>query len=222
MNRKLKIFPVVFALIPAFFVTGCNRVAENNMKISVVGTENASEDISEEGTDEDYTAENESQPYISEENTEDAAVCVYLCGAVENEDVYSVPAGSRVNDVVVLAGGLSEDAAAQYINLARVVSDGERIYIPYEGDISDDMSERLIQTHDITEDSVDAIGKGLININSADKNELMTLPGIGEKKAEDIIRYREDNGGFKSVEDLMNVDGIKEGTFQKLKDKITI
>ena len=222
MNRKLKIFPVVFALIPAFFVTGCNRVAENNMKISVVGTENASEDIPEEGADEDYTAENESQPYISEENTEDAAVCVYLCGAVENEDVYSVPAGSRVNDVVVLAGGLSEDAAAQYINLARVVSDGERIYIPYEGDISDDMSERLIQTHDITEDSVDAIGKGLININSADKNELMTLPGIGEKKAEDIIRYREDNGGFKSVEDLMNVDGIKEGTFQKLKDKITI
>ena len=222
MNRKLKIFPVVFALIPAFFVTGCNRVAENNMKISVVGTENASEDIPEEGNDEDYTAENESQPYISEENTEDAAVCVYLCGAVENEDVYSVPAGSRVNDVVVLAGGLSEDAAAQYINLARVVSDGERIYIPYEGDISDDMSERLIQTHDITEGSVDAIGKGLININSADKNELMTLPGIGEKKAEDIIRYREDNGGFKSVEDLMNVDGIKEGTFQKLKDKITI
>ena len=193
MNRKLKIFPVVFALIPAFFVTGCNRVAENNMKM-----------------------------YISEENTEDAAVCVYLCGAVENEDVYSVPAGSRVNDVVVLAGGLSEDAAAQYINLARVVSDGERIYIPYEGDISDDMSERLIQTHDITEGSVDVIGKGLININSADKNELMTLPGIGEKKAEDIIRYREDNGGFKSVEDLMNVDGIKEGTFQKLKDKITI
>ena len=222
MNRKLKIFPVVLALIPAFFVTGCNRVAENNMKISVVGTENASEDIPEEGTDEYYTAENESQPYISEENTEDAAVCVYLCGAVENEDVYSVPAGSRVNDVVVLAGGLSEDAAAQYINLARVVSDGERIYIPYEGDISDDMSERLIQTHDITEGSVDAIGKGLININSADKNELMTLPGIGEKKAEDIIRYREDNGGFKSVEDLMNVDGIKEGTFQKLKDKITI
>ena len=95
-------------------------------------------------------------------------------------------------------------------------------YIPYEGDISDDMSERLIQTHDITEGSVDVIGKGLININSADKNELMTLPGIGEKKAEDIIRYREDNGGFKSVEDLMNVDGIKEGTFQKLKDKITI
>ncbi len=214
MCRKLKIFPVVWILILVIFMTGCEMSSDDDMKISVMKTE-------EDHIEEDKTSSEE--PHISEEATEETSVYVHLCGAVENEDVYCVPAGSRLNDVVKLAGGFRDGAAAQYVNLAKVVSDGERIYIPYEDEIDADAADILLESDEtgLAGDPGSQEEK-LVNINSADKSELMTLPGIGDSKADDIIRYREESGGFGSIEDLMNVNGIKEGTFQKLKDKITI
>ena len=218
MSKKLKIYPVVWILILIIFMTGCGISSDDDMKISVMKTE-------ENRTEEEIVSSEE--PHISEEVSEvvaeETSVYVHLCGAVENEDVYCVPAGSRVNDVVKLAGGFSDGAAAQYVNLAKVVTDGERIYIPFEDEIDADAADVLLESDDtgLAGDS-GSQGEKLVNINSADKSELMTLPGIGDSKADDIIRYREESGGFGSKEDLMNVNGIKEGTFQKLKDKITI
>ncbi|MBO6165230.1 MAG: helix-hairpin-helix domain-containing protein [Eubacterium sp.] len=214
MSIKLKIFPVVCILVLTIFMTGCDLSSDNDMKISVMKTE-------VEQTEEETVSSEE--PHISEDVTEETSVYVYLCGAVVNEDVYCVPAGSRVNDVVKLAGGFRDGAAAQYVNLAEVVTDGERIYIPYEDEIDADTADILLESKESNLiGSSESQGKKLVNINSADKSELMTLPGIGGSKADDIIRYREESGGFGSIEDLMNVNGIKEGTFQKLKDKITI
>ena len=109
-----------------------------------------------------------------------------------------------------MAGGMTEEAAAYALNLARIAVDGEQIYVP---DAEEIQGQSILS------------GSGYekkVNINTASMEELMTLTGIGEAKAESIIRYREENGGFQSIEDLMEIGGIKEGVFEKIKDDITI
>lgn len=155
-----------------------------------------------------------------EENTEaeadstaggsSAKICVYVCGAVCNPGVYELDEGSRVYEAVESAGGMTEDASAASVNLARAVADGEQIYIPASGEVDDGATLPAAE------------GQKKVNINTASAEELMTLSGIGEAKAESIIRYREENGSFQSIEDLMKISGIKEGVFEKIKDDITI
>ena len=232
MKKKINIFVVVCLYVCLLMLTGCNGVSQKNGEITVI---RAGDDSSEEGTDdgtyvigeeknsETPTEQTEADETSRDENNEDDMIYVYLCGAVCNEDVYAVPPGSRVNDVLKMAGGFREGAANQYVNLAKEVTDGEKIYIPYADDIEKDMVGELIKNSGNSEESSSSEnGQGLVNINTAGKDELMTLPGIGEGKAEDIIAYREQNGAFNSIEELMNVSGIKEGTFRKLKDKITL
>ena len=143
---------------------------------------------------------------IIEENNE---ICVYIVGEVVNPGVYNVTEGSRVYDVVSMAGGLTENAALEYINLAGRVSDEEKIIV---------YSLEQVLNGEVMADEESA----LININKATKEQLMTLPGIGESRAEAIIKYREDNGGFASKEDIMKVSGIKEAAFSKIEDFITV
>ena len=106
------------------------------------------------------------------------------------------------------------DAAADSVNLARNVSDGEQIYIPTEEEASAGAAG--------SGPASAGAQQGKVNINTASLEELMTLTGIGEAKAESIIRYREENGGFRKPEDLMEISGIKEGVFEKIKDDIII
>ncbi len=143
-----------------------------------------------------------------------SVLCVYVCGAVEVPGVYELPEGARANDAVNAAGGFAEDAAFEAVNLAAQVHDGERIYIP-RGDDPEAALASEAETGGITAD-------GLVNINLATAEELATLPGIGESRALDIISYREQNGGFHSPEELMRVNGIKEGIYQKIKGKIVL
>ncbi|MDE5950594.1 MAG: helix-hairpin-helix domain-containing protein, partial [Acetatifactor sp.] len=105
------------------------------------------------------------------------------------------------------AGGLSGDAEESAVNLASVLRDGERLYIP-------SMGEKISENDSGTDG-------GLVNLNTADAARLQTLPGIGESRAADILSYREKNGGFRSVEEIMQVPGIKESIYEKIKDKIT-
>ena len=106
-----------------------------------------------------------------------------------------------------MAGGMTADAAADAVNLARVAADGEQIYIP---------TSEEVQTQGTVPGAQSAAGgQDKVNINTASAEELMTLSGIGEAKAESIIRYREENGGFETPEDLMKISGIKEGVFEK-------
>lgn len=137
-------------------------------------------------------------------------IYVYVCGAVITPGVFALPAGSRADDALQAAGGFSEDAQTDYVNLAAKVSDGEKLYIPTR------------QEAEAFASSESAEAQRLVNINTADVSLLCTLPGIGESRAQDIIAYREKNGAFQNIEDIMKVSGIKASTYEKLCDKITI
>lgn len=162
----------------------------------------------------------ETEPASTSENTieettvyqEDIECCVYICGAVEKPGVYCLPAKSRIYEVVLLAGGLTEEACEDSINQAEEIIDGQMIKVLTK----EEASQAVTQISD-TKDS-----DGRININTASADELMTLPGIGSSKAESILSYREEQGGFSSIEELMNITGIKEGVYSKIKDHITV
>ena len=147
---------------------------------------------------------------------ESGTVFVYVCGAVNAPGVYELAGDARVYEAIALAGGLKDAAAGEALNQASTVTDGERIYIP----TAEELEKGIVdgQTAEVT--GTDNQGK--ININTAAKEELKTLPGIGDAKADSIISYREANGGFQTVEELMQVEGIKEGVFNKIKEDITI
>ena len=151
-------------------------------------------------------------------------VVVYVCGAVINPGVYELPGGSRIDDAVRAAGGFSEEADRTYVNLAARVSDGFKLQIPTLQETADYALSRNIDSFDGNE-SVPAGTEGdggLININTASKEQLVTLPGIGEGIAGKIIKYRDENGSFNSIEDIMKISGIKDKLFSKIKDHITV
>lgn len=121
--------------------------------------------------------------------------------------------GLRVIDAIDAAGGFSADAADTYLNLADILVDGSKLYVPSLTEATQlPAAEEVPATPEST----------LININTASLEQLMTLPGIGEAKANDIISYRESQGQFSSIEDLKNVPGIKEGIFNKVRELISV
>lgn len=146
----------------------------------------------------------------SHQSRETEMIVVYLTGAVVKPDIYEIPEESRLYELIETAGGFSEHAAKDHLNLARYVFDGEMIHVPTMADN--------------VESSIDEgrFSSGKVNINRGDLDDLMGLTGIGETKAEAIIDYRENNGPFQRIEDIMNVDGIKDAMFNKIKEDITI
>lgn len=137
-------------------------------------------------------------------------IYVYVCGAVKNPGVVELPEGSRADDALRAVGGFAEDAQTDYVNLAVVLTDGEKLYFP-----NAEEAENLVREEQTKQDV-------LVNINTADLAALMTLPGIGESKAQDIISYREAHGDFQKKEDLKKIPGIKENIYSKLCEKIVI
>jgi competence protein ComEA len=141
-----------------------------------------------------------------------ASIRVHVSGAVRQPDVYELPAGSIVKDAVEAAGGPTGDANLDGVNLAVELRDQQQVYVPRWGE---------------TNPIVPAVGgggaaSGPININTATAAELETLPGIGTTMARNIIAYREANGPFETIEDIMDVPGIGEGKFEQIKDLITV
>ena len=154
--------------------------------------------------------ENESETEEGTARAEDSTqICVYICGSVRSPGVYNVPEGARIYEVLALAGGFSEDAEKTAVNLAETVTDGEAVLIPSISDVQNPGASVLP-------------ADGRVNINTADMDELMTLPGIGKAKAEAVIAYRKEHGKFTSVEELMGVSGIGESVFGRLRDRIKI
>jgi competence protein ComEA len=143
----------------------------------------------------------------------EAGIAVDVGGAVTNPGVYQLPVGSRVEDAIEAAGGMLPEAYTEIVNMAGPLTDGRKVLVPLKPAESEYGSS--------TEATVGDSG-GLININTADKAALMTLPGIGETKANAIIAYRTENGAFTDPEQLMEVNGIGPGTYDNLKDLITI
>lgn len=151
-----------------------------------------------------------------------AAVCyVYVCGAVLEAGVYEVPEGERVFRVLELAGGYTEEAAAEYLNLASTVTDGMRLFVPTKEEF--EQMGGAVLTEQAPESAGTLAGDRTgIDLNKASKEELMTLTGIGEAKADAIIKYRQESGGFDRIEDIMNISGIKQSAFDKIKDRIIV
>lgn len=212
MNQTLKkavLIPAVLLIL--IFQAGCG--GEDSFVL---------ESATETGTEEKDTEQHETEP-VTEASAQE--ICVYVCGAVAAEGVYTLPADARAADAAAAAGGLTPEAASGYVNLAEKLQDGMRIYFPTEAELSGGEvpgwaagSAGMQQENPAAEESA----TGLVNLNTAGKEELMTLPGVGESKADAILKYREENGGFDRIEDLMNISGIKEGVFNQLKDRITV
>lgn len=154
----------------------------------------------------------------NEKISEDGVIKVHVCGAVSNPGVYEVSENARVCDAVKAAGGFLKGAATDYINQAHKVVDAEQIYIPTtkEIDVLATSGDRSVQVP-----GKDDVQGKRVNINTATKEELMTLPGLGEAKADLIIKFRETNGPFTSIEDIKKISGIKDGVFTKISDLIT-
>ena len=151
-----------------------------------------------------------------------ADIYVYVCGAVTTPGVYAIPDGSRICDLFALAGGLRSDAAKDYWNQARILMDGEMIYVPTIEEAAERSEEEKEVAGSTTGQTQEPEKEKKVNINTASKEELMTLPGIGESKADAILAYRERYGHFLEPEELMEIEGIKEAVFSKIKDYIVI
>ena len=172
----------------------------------------------------DASGREEQELQSSQQITASQTVFVHVCGAVENPGVYELAGDARVYQAVEAAGGFLPEACEEYVNQAGALTDGTRLYIPTEDEVrelsqagKDTLTEELLLQSDSETDPAD----GLVNINTASMEELCTLPGIGEGKARHIISYRENTGRFEQIEDIMKVEGIKEGLFGKIRDLIT-
>lgn len=170
---------------------------------------------------------------------EDSLLLVHICGAVVHPGVYEFKEGDRLCHAIEKAGGFLPEADEDYLNQAWKLSDGMQICIPTKEQILQEASQGqeygvksgLAQwesaedflTGEISEEfSASTVSDQMVNINTASEEVLCTLPGIGAGKAKSIIDYREQNGNYGTIEEIMNVDGIKEGLFQKIKSSITV
>lgn len=161
-----------------------------------------------------------------QENNESKSTKIYvdISGAVKQPGVYQLPEGSRLFDLLKQAGGLTEDAAIQTVNQAMIIQDQQKIIILTQDQAQSLDTENIPNNGHLEEKSAEKSPKDAekLNINQADLTQLQQLSGIGEKKAQAIIDYRNENGSFKTIEDLAKVTGIGEKTVEKLRDSITI
>ena len=188
---KIRLFVVSCLLGWVCLLSGCNGRKE---ELFLTEETDMYEELAEI---EDLHDNQENTHHVSE-------IVVYVCGAVNSPGVVILPEDSRLNDAILAAGGFSEEAAHNSVNLAAKIKDEEMIYVS-------------------TKQEAEVSGKNeLININTADINTLCSLPGIGESKARDIILYREKNGAFQNKEEIMHVEGIKENLYNKIEAMISV
>ncbi len=233
-NRKEKIRPFLAGvMIMCLFAGGCAGEEETYFSRADASTELETE--SETVFEKSYENENPDKKVFvngtegsSEETVnvrEDAlpeTIQVFVCGAVKVPGVYPLPSDARVVAAIEAAGGMTDEASVDALNQAAPLSDGEKVYVPREGEEINDID---IGSFSVSENgsavSVEA-DDGKININTADQKALMTLPGIGESKASAIIAYREQHGAFSAISDIKNITGIKDGVFNKIQDYIKV
>lgn len=213
-SRGRMILKIVLLLLTALSLGACGNTEGDGVSLSGIVEE---EDFSHSTQE---TEVNESS--IEDSNTSDSEIYVYVTGQVQNPGVYSVSENSRLYEVITLAGGFTQRAKQDSLNLAEKVRDGQQIHVMSKAEYKKMGQNACVDTQN-KESAEDAVSdNGMVNINTATAEELMTLPGIGETKALAIIHYREEQGDFSSIEEIMQVSGIKEASFDKIKALIKI
>ena len=163
----------------------------------------------------DSSAEKEVKKEEKDESPEQDLITVDVKGAVKSPGIYDLPVGSRVHDAVQKAGGLTEEADSKLLNLVQKVSDETLVYVPTKGEEAASQQAASGTTPSTSKEKK-------VNLNKASLEELKQVKGLGGKRAQDIIDYRESNGKFKSVDELKKVSGIGAKTIEKLKDYVTV
>lgn len=213
MNKKI----IVVITVSFFFISGItyylmlNGADKTSLENKIILSDTII--VDDKGIDEDIKEEKKDS-----EDVHAASILVHVCGAVKSPGVYSFFKGARTIEGIDAAGGFLEDADRSYLNLAEMMDDEQKIYVPTKEEIE-------TRNHLYFEEKTNASKndeQGRININTALVDKLMELPGIGIKKAENIIKYREANGLFKSTEEIIKVDGISETLYKNISDNITI
>lgn len=199
---KKIIWITVLASLPIMAFLACGNVEDADGLVELLQEQQVMADDSRT----DVEKESVSDPIQDRMRT----AFVHICGEVKNPGVYEVITDSRVCDVLNLAGGFTEEAAQNAINLAELVTDGMMVVVPSKEELKEISLKQEIQN------------AGLVDINTASLEELCTLPGIGKARAEAIIAYRQENGSFTTIEDIMLVSGIKSGMYEDFKDKIYV
>ncbi|WP_295505796.1 helix-hairpin-helix domain-containing protein [uncultured Streptococcus sp.] len=205
---------VVGAVLGGFFLIKGNHQPQNQVAA-----------LSQEVTSSSSSTEEEEEKVVAKTKGEEESeqVTVDIKGAVKNPGVYELRAGARVHEAIQKAGGLTADAEAKSINQAQKLTDEAVIYVAKTGEEGADVTQ-IGQHQAGASDSAGASGgkSDKVNLNTATEAELQTISGIGQKRASDIIAYRESSGRFKSVDDLKKVSGIGDKTLEKLKEYVTV
>lgn len=219
MYIKKNIEYLMYTVLLCFVCISCAGCSSKNSGLYQLRTENETfaneQDGDSSGTEESV----EDLPESDEQVVGPGILYVHVCGAVENPGVYEFSQGDRIFSAIDAAGGFSEDASMDYVNLAEELSDGMKIFIPTVDEV-EELKQAGIEGI-VTADMPETNQSGLININTADATLLTTLPGIGETRAAAIIAYRDAHGSFMKPEDITKVSGIGQSTYEKFKDQIT-
>ena len=215
ISKKQKIILIFLGIVAVIGITYYSYTNEKNMEIS---------------QENELEVENETnETNVDEANSEKiVTIKVHVSGAVKNEGVYELEEDARIADAIEKAGGVTDIANMKNVNLASKLEDGMKIYIPKQGEdvLENDLEENINNKETTlggsgTNSNVEN-EKEKININKATKEELDTLPGIGESTAQKIIQYREEHGSFKNIEELKEVKGIGDAKYEEIKDLVDI
>lgn len=222
--KKCNIYSILIAFSLLFFC-GCGKKEKLSLydTTEITTMASAEKSLKEE---QPTTAEKEAELQETKAGTSQK-ILVHICGAVCNPGVYELDAGSRLHQLVEKAGGMSGEAQSDYLNLAAILSDGQKIQVPTKEEVKNGvfmpMMGSNVENSTGAGQGIDSSGKEtLVNINTAGEEQLLTLPGIGESKAKSIIAYRNEHSGFSRKEDIMNITGIKQAVYDKIKDKICV
>ncbi len=210
MRRRWMVLRMILCMVVVliFSTTACGKNQKKQVLLETIETG----DMDEKSAEETEGTGADSGTGDKKEGQDQIYVCV--CGAVTHAGVYAMPKGSRIYEAIQMAGGFAKEAAVDQINQAEVLEDEDYIYVPTKAEVA---SGAVADTQ-----AGSGTKSNLVDLNRAGKEELMTIPGIGEAKASQIIGYREEHGKFNKIEDIMNISGIKEGLFEKIKDYIKV
>lgn len=232
-------YTVTLILCGTLFLTGLTGCKSREAQFLIEGLQEAKAEVDAESSEEKTSGQKSKveadEKKSDSEEMQPEMIYVDVCGAVANPGVFQLAAGSRVFQAIEAAGGYLPEAALTCVNRAGVLTDGQQLYILTQEEMerqgldpaemagaSDGQMNGSAGTGQNTGMTAQVQQDNRININTADEAQLTTLTGIGATRAQAIIAYREENGPFAAIEDIMNVQGIKEGTFAKIKDEIVV